>query len=45
MCIRDRNKCDLLEDKELKICMGVLQRLHDGVRIIETAYGLSLIHI
>jgi G3E family GTPase len=33
------NKCDLLEDKERELCVGTIQRLHEGIRIIEAAYS------
>jgi G3E family GTPase len=33
------NKCDLLEEPQRQLCRSTLDRMHRGVRIIETAYG------
>ena len=33
------NKCDLLEESELRLCSEQLRAVHPGVPVIETAYG------
>jgi len=33
------NKCDLLEESDLRLCAGHLRAAHPGVPVVETAYG------
>ncbi len=33
------NKCDLLDEKELKLCRATLAERHPNIPVIETAYG------